>query len=129
MGEVSDELAAAIGFIQTGADCTEEAYAYLKSLNMDPKLYCDHLWVLEAALLTHRKRYEVYGHAWKDFGMVGNILNLARKGKRAWAVLFKNSRRRRDQQIPIGPALDDALDCINYAAFAIRCVAEENMHG
>lgn len=82
-----------------------------------------HLAIMEAALKTYADRSKAYGQAWRHFGAVGQAHDLARKGLRMWKAMLL-SRRRDDVINP-----DDALDCVNYAVFLIRCVAEENVDG
>ncbi len=80
----------------------------------------DHLGVLLCALKTYSDREVHYGGTWRDFGSLGQGLNLARKAKRAWKALSLGSS---------DAACDDALDAINYAVFTIRCIAEGNIDG
>lgn len=124
MEGMNERLVMCLEMLKQDTVVTKQMYDYLDSIGLDAE-YVPHMKVLEAALLLHYDRTQTYGPAWKDFGVAGNALNLARKGKRAWSAVW--SLRRKSDELP--SVFDDALDCINYAAFMIRCGADRNLSG
>lgn len=85
--------------------------------DVEPR-HWDHAQVLERALEVYKQRSEVYGDRnWKREGWRGALFNLRRKVERAWDVLWNGAHTE--------DAIDDLLDVINYAAFAIRGVESQ----
>lgn len=128
MGEVNEFLDNALGFIQEGADISEEMAAYLDSIGLDRKQFSHHMMILEAALLTHAQADVRYGPQWVNYGAVGLAHDLARKASRPWHSILQKFRFGHIKHEEL-PGADDALDAINYAVFFLRCYAEGNVYG
>lgn len=80
------------------------------------------------ALNVMRQRYPKYGDSWKRNGWKGNVADMLRKAERVRKYMWEN-----DNFVYTGDyeedELSDLIDMMNYAAFAIRNVLNENKYG
>lgn len=82
------------------------------------------LRVLLEALRKFGERNERYKDVWKESGWKGSLFDMRKKLTRLWRVFW------RDQPIQtIDLECDDAYDLINFTAFFIRNVKDDNQWG
>jgi len=76
------------------------------------------------AMHIFQERNAKYGDLWKEYGWRGNLLHVQSKAARVRKVWW-------DGKDPFGhnEDCDDAYDLINYTAFFIRNVGEDNELG
>lgn len=79
--------------------------------------------VFEEALSLFAERNAGYQDNWKRQGWRGSMFKLRLKVERAWEVLWSADPARGEAGI------DDLLDAINNAAFAIRSIRDGNRDG
>lgn len=84
--------------------------------------------VLRRALAIFEQRNEQHQDNWRREGWRGALFNLRRKAERAWDALWDLDPNDLDSQY-LDQHLDDALDCINYAALIVRAIEEGNRDG
>jgi hypothetical protein len=82
-----------------------------------------HREVLMEAYEIMLSRSEKYGDNWRNQGARGNLFKLRWKVERAWRQLWH-----REEEYALAD-VDDLLDAINDAVFAIRCVREGSRDG
>lgn len=86
----------------------------LNALGLDDS-YLGHLNVMCEALVVHGERSAAYGDHWRENGALDNLNHGIRKLRRQRAILEAGS----GEGFAKGGD-DDAIDAINYAAFAVR---------
>jgi hypothetical protein len=84
--------------------------------------------VMDEALTLYRERNVKYKDNWKRFGWRGLLFRIRERAERAWDLLW-------DEDVGMLPTeertvgVDDLLDLINFAAFAIRAIRDGNRDG
>jgi len=90
----------------------------------------EHKEILDEAFNTYMNRNYKYNDAWKQSGWRGALFDLRKKVERAWVHLFNAEvLEDQDKDFVEEPDVDDLIDSINYAVFAIRGIREGNRDG
>lgn len=82
----------------------------------------DHMKVLLRANRVYESKNRAYSDVWKNYGWRGCLMHLRTCVERAWNSLYS---------APPGATVrvDNLIDAINYAAFAVRNMDEGNRDG
>lgn len=93
-----------------------------KSVHAETTAQQEHLGVLLEAMHLYLERSARYGDNWKHQGARGNLFKLRWKVERAWAHIWHSENVAKED-------VDDLLDAINNAVFAVLCVRAGNRDG
>lgn len=80
--------------------------------------------VLLGAFEKFVQRNERYKDVWRESGWKGSLFDMRKKLTRIWRVFWRSEP---EQQIDL--ECDDAYDLINFTAFFIRNVKDDNQWG
>lgn len=78
---------------------------------------------LVEALKVYAERNVIYRDNWKRMGLRGQLIRIRERAERLWDGCWEGG------PLPGTARSDDALDLINFAAFAIRALRGETTHG
>lgn len=86
------------------------------------------LRVFLLALAIYDERNEHYKDNWKPMGQRGMLIRIRERSERLWYKLWP-APPETDYTAFKAPAVDDAVDLINFAGFLVRALNGEATHG
>ena len=99
------------------------AFLYVQGM-VDNQTNLEQLQVMTAALRKFGERNQRYKDVWKESGWKGSLFDMRKKLTRIWRVFWRGEPTEQ-----IDWECDDAYDLINFTAFFIRNVRDNNQWG
>lgn len=90
----------------------------------DPVPPTDQGKVFLEALSVYQERNKMYNDNWKPMGLKGMLFRIRERTERCWDMVF-----RKNTKLDKKAMRDDLIDQINFCAFAVRAIDEDNMDG